>query len=149
MSSDQHRTPPSSANMKGWGDAQLPQVAFLLALLCCAVLSAWLGPACWHGLTMPVSGFCDSSLHPVPVDRSGHFQRMSSKRQVCSGPCRPTRRQGLSTASGHPGFARHSTAQPAPPSCLEGSRSMSGLTLVLTYSFCNNPLSPNSRSFVF
>ena len=124
--------------------------AFFSVLPCCAVLSAWLGPACWHGLTAPVSGFWDSSLHTVPADR--HRPPLEDVKQTAGllWSLQTHQEAGPQHSLWAP---RHSRAQHCPAgTCIlprGGSQFMSGLTLVLTYSFCNNPLSPNSKLLVF
>ena len=93
--------------------------AYFSVLPCCYLLGSALHAGTGSPHQFQASGIPPSTLYRQI--RTGHLQRMSSKQQVCSGPCRPTRRQGLSTASGHPGSAGHSTAQPAPLSCMEGA----------------------------
>ena len=114
------------------------------------LLSAWLGPACWHGLTAPVSGFWDSSLHTVPADPHGPPSEDVKQTAGLLWSLQTHQEAGPQHSLWAPRLCRAQHC-PAGTSILHGggSQFMSGLTLVLTYSFCNNPLSPNSKSLVF
>lgn len=116
--SDQHGTPPMSANVKGWGDTLQPR--FASCWFCCAVLISEAGRCVLAWAPRSVSGFCGSPLHTALLARHGppseDINQMAGSALVPADP--PGGRASAQPLT--PGPAGHSTVQPAPQPCLQG-----------------------------